>query len=118
MAATLDQADADANADLDVPVNAWCLARTAPSSVGAGMAASLRAIRPRMPKIVAIRQAARCWRLDGCTLVVTLKLCTVCGSCAGRTDRAAGLLAADARARAAKITVGRGARLPMIKASR
>jgi tRNA(adenine34) deaminase len=104
MRMALDQAvEAQRSAAADVPVGAVIL--------GPGDAILARAHNRREAdrdptahaEIVAVRQAAAAigdWRLDGCTLVVTLEPCTMCAGAAtaarlsrlvyGATDPAAG----------------------------
>jgi tRNA(adenine34) deaminase len=91
MRLALEQA-AGAAASPDVPVGAVVLDE-AGTVIGTGRN---RREADRDPtahaEILAIRQAAaarRSWRLDGCTLVVTLEPCTMCaGAAAGaRVDR-------------------------------
>ena len=65
----------------DVPVGAVVVAADG-AVIGAGHNLCLAATDPTAhAEIVAIRQAAAAtgsWRLDGCTLVVTLEPCTMC----------------------------------------
>ena len=65
----------------DVPVGAIVLAQDG-TVIGQGRNRCLAESDPTAhAEIVAIRQAARaagCWRLDGCTLVVTMEPCTMC----------------------------------------
>jgi len=78
--------------DADVPVGAVVLDR-AGTVVGLGRNRREADGDPTAhAEIVAIRQAAlarRRWRLDGCTLVVTLEPCTMCAGAvtAARLDR-------------------------------
>ena len=91
MLAALDEARA-ALADGDVPVGA-VVVDPAGGTVGRG-----RNVRERLAdptghaEVVALREAAAArgeWRLDGCTLVVTLEPCTMCAGAAvlARVDR-------------------------------
>jgi tRNA(adenine34) deaminase len=96
---------AAADSDQDVPVGAVVLGPDG-AIVGQGRNSCLAQSDPTAhAEIVAIRQAARaagCWRLDGCTLVVTMEPCTMCAG-AVLTARMRRLVygAADARAGAA-----------------
>jgi tRNA(adenine34) deaminase len=91
MGAALDEARA-ANATGDVPIGAVVVSAVG-EVVGAG-----RNVREAVgdptghAEVVAIRAAASAlgsWRLDGCTLVVTLEPCTMCAGAAvlARLDR-------------------------------
>lgn len=70
-----------AAADSDVPVGAVVLD---PSGAVVGEGRNLREVDAdplAHAEVVALREAARAlgsWRLDGCTLVVTLEPCTMC----------------------------------------
>jgi tRNA(adenine34) deaminase len=96
---------AAADTELDVPVGAIVLS---PDGVVIGRGRN-RCLADSDPtahaEIVAIRQAAQaagCWRLDGCTLVVTLEPCTMCaGAVLAARMRRLVYGAADARAGAA-----------------
>lgn len=74
-------ADPGSASGADVPVGAVVLGPDG-SVIGQGRNQCLAATDPTAhAEIVAIRQAARAtgaWRLDGCTLVVTLEPCTMC----------------------------------------
>jgi len=89
----------------DVPVGAVVLDQDG-QVLGQGRNQCLAATDPTAhAEIVAIRQAAaasRSWRLDGCTLVVTLEPCTMCAG-AVRNSRIRRVVygAADPRAGAA-----------------
>ena len=89
----------------DVPVGAVVLDQDG-QVLGQGRNQCLAATDPTAhAEIVAIRQAAaasRSWRLDGCTLVVTLEPCTMCAG-AVRNSRIRRVVygAADRRAGAA-----------------
>jgi len=104
MRLALNQA-AGAGQSGDVPVGAVVLDRTG-TAVGLGRNRQEADGDPTAhAEIVAIRQAARDrhrWRLDGCTLVVTLEPCTMCAGAAiaARLDRVV-YGAADPRAGAA-----------------
>jgi tRNA(adenine34) deaminase len=105
MTAALDQADADTDTDLDVPVGAVVLGPDG-AVIGQGRNGCLAQSDPTAhAEIVAIRQAAQttgCWRLDGCTLVVTLEPCTMCaGAVLAARMRRLVYGATDARAGAA-----------------
>ena len=86
MRAALDEARA-ALATGDVPIGAVVVD---PSATGgrprAATCARPRPTRPVTPRCVALREAAAGergeWRLDGCTLVVTLEPCTMCAGAA------------------------------------
>ncbi|MBC9734271.1 nucleoside deaminase [Nocardioides marmotae] len=84
MLAALDQARA-ALATGDVPIGAVVLD---PDGVVVGTGRNVReaeADPTGHAEVVALRQAARSrgeWRLDGCTLVVTLEPCTMCAGAA------------------------------------
>jgi tRNA(adenine34) deaminase len=94
MRLALDQAAGPAAAgdDPDVPVGAVIL-DAAGAVVGAGRNRREAGHDPTAhAEIVAIRQAAQArqrWRLDGCTLFVTLEPCTMCAGAAtaARLDR-------------------------------
>ncbi|WP_313405532.1 tRNA adenosine(34) deaminase TadA [Aeromicrobium sp.] len=81
----------DAAADGDVPVGAVVVHEGA--IVGEGRNTRERDADPTgHAEIVALREAARAlgrWRLDGCTLVVTLEPCTMCAGAlvSSRVDR-------------------------------
>ena len=85
MGAALDEARA-ALATGDVPIGAVVLS-PAGAVVGAGRNVREAAADPTgHAELVAIRAAAASvgsWRLDGCTLVVTLEPCTMCAGAAG-----------------------------------
>jgi tRNA(adenine34) deaminase len=104
MRLALDQAAA-ASASEDVPVGAVVL-DDAGAVIGAGHNRQEADGDPTAhAEIVAVRQAAAArgqWRLDGCTLVVTLEPCTMCAGAviAARLDRLV-YGAADPRAGAA-----------------
>ena len=98
--------------------------RSAPSSStrrATSSAAAATSARPTHDptghaEVVALRAAARArgeWRLDGCTLVVTLEPCTMCAGAAvlARVDRVV-FGAYDEKAGAVGIAVGRRARPP------
>ena len=80
MRAALDEARA-CLATGDVPVGAVVL-DSAGAAIGSGRNVRERAGDPTgHAEVVALREAARTrgeWRLDGCTLVVTLEPCTMC----------------------------------------
>lgn len=108
MRQALDQAAAASTgpaATSDVPVGAVVLSADG-SVAGRGRNQCLAASDPTAhAEIVAIREAAETigsWRLDGCTLVVTLEPCTMCAG-AVRNARITRLVygAADPRAGAA-----------------
>jgi tRNA(adenine34) deaminase len=89
----------------DVPVGAVVLAADG-AVIGAGHNLCLEATDPTAhAEIVAIRRAAEAtgsWRLDGCTLVVTLEPCTMCaGAVHSARIRRVVYGAADPRAGAA-----------------
>src|SRR5258708_11285716 len=89
----------------DIPVGAVVLARDG-AVAGTGHNQCIgTADRPGHAEIVAIRQAAATigsWRLDGCTLVVTLEPCTMCaGAVLNARIRRLVYGAADSRAGAA-----------------
>ncbi len=95
----------DAAAGADVPVGAVVLGPDG-SVAGSGHNLCLAAGDPTAhAEIVAIRQAAASlgsWRLDGCTLVVTLEPCTMCaGAVHAARIRRVVYGAADPRAGAA-----------------
>lgn len=83
MRLALDQAQelAQAGPEGDVPVGAVVVAADG-AVIGAGHNLCLASTDPTAhAEMVAIRQAAAAtgsWRLDGCTLVVTLEPCTMC----------------------------------------
>ena len=87
------QAIAEAKAaGADVPVGAVVLDPAARSSAAAGISARAQQTPPRTPKYwrCARRAVSRgSWRLDDCTLVVTLEPCTMCAGAllAGRVAR-------------------------------
>jgi tRNA(adenine34) deaminase len=97
--------DAAAGADADVPVGAVVLDGTG-TVIGRGHNQRAAASDPTAhAELVALRaagQSARTWRLDGCTLIVTLEPCTMCAGAllAGRLARLV-YGAADPRAGAA-----------------
>jgi tRNA(adenine34) deaminase len=95
----------DGAAGVDVPVGAVVL-DTDGAVIGQGRNSCVADADPTAhAEIVAIRQAARsagCWRLDGCTLVVTMEPCTMCaGAMLSARMRRLVYGAADARAGAA-----------------
>ena len=108
LALTLAAGDGDAHvpaANADVPVGAVVLGADG-AVIGQGRNRCLADSDPTAhAEIVAIRQAAQaagCWRLDGCTLVVTLEPCTMCaGALLSARMRRLVYGAADARAGAA-----------------
>jgi len=107
MTAALELADQGSGpgADADVPIGAVVLAPDG-AIIGLGRNQCLAQGDPTAhAEIVAIRQAAQatgCWRLDGCTLVVTLEPCTMCaGAVLSARLRRLVYGAADARAGAA-----------------
>jgi len=91
MLAALDEARA-ALATGDVPIGAVVI-DPAYAVIGRGRNVREADADPTgHAEIVALREAARArgeWRLDGCTLVVTLEPCTMCAGAAvlGRVDR-------------------------------
>jgi tRNA(adenine34) deaminase len=91
MRAALDQAHA-ALATGDVPIGAVVL-DPAGAVIGAGRNVREAEADPTgHAEVVALREAAKArgaWRLDGCTLVVTLEPCTMCAGAAvlGRVAR-------------------------------
>jgi tRNA(adenine34) deaminase len=105
LAQAAEQAGVPVAADSDVPVGAVLLDPRG-EVVGSGRNRRAADADPTAhAEIVAVRDAARAlggWRLDGCTLVVTLEPCTMCAGAvlAARISR---LIygAADARAGAA-----------------
>ncbi|HXP20064.1 MAG TPA: tRNA adenosine(34) deaminase TadA [Streptosporangiaceae bacterium] len=102
---TLARDLAAADAGPDVPVGAVVLGPDG-AVLGRGRNRCLAENDPTAhAEIVAIRQAARaagCWRLDGCTLVVTMEPCTMCaGALVSARMRRLVYGAADARAGAA-----------------
>ena len=97
--------DAGSAARSDVPVGAVVLDEGG-AVLGSGRNECLGATDPTAhAEIVAIRQAAKAagsWRLDGCTLVVTLEPCTMCaGAVLNSRIRRLVYGAADPRAGAA-----------------
>ena len=108
LALALAAGDGDASvpaANADVPVGAVVLGADG-AVIGQGRNRCLADSDPTAhAEIVAIRQAAQaagCWRLDGCTLVVTLEPCTMCaGAVLSARMRRLVYGAADARAGAA-----------------
>jgi tRNA(adenine34) deaminase len=95
----------DTGDDADIPVGAVVLSRDG-AVIGQGRNRCLADSDPTAhAEIVAIRQAAQaagCWRLDGCTLVVTLEPCTMCaGALLAARMRRLVFGTADARAGAA-----------------
>ena len=97
--------DTGTSADSDVPVGAVVLAPDG-TVAGSGHNRCIAAGDPTAhAEIVAIRQAAETsgsWRLDGCTLVVTLEPCTMCaGAVLNARIRRLVYGAADPRAGAA-----------------
>src|SRR5215470_4855584 len=97
--------DTGTSADSDVPVGAVVLALDG-TVAGSGHNRCIAAGDPTAhAEIVAIRQAAETsgsWRLDGCTLVVTLEPCTMCsGAVLNARIRRLVYGAADPRAGAA-----------------
>jgi tRNA(adenine34) deaminase len=81
LALDLARQPGEAGPGADVPVGAVVLAADG-AVIGAGHNLCLATTDPTAhAEIVAIRQAAAAtgsWRLDGCTLVVTLEPCTMC----------------------------------------
>ncbi len=76
----------------DVPVGAVVLAADGSVLASAGNERELHDDPTAHAEIVALRRAARAqgaWRLDGCTLVVTLEPCTMCAGSlvAARVER-------------------------------
>jgi tRNA(adenine34) deaminase len=105
MTLALELAARDAGTAADVPVGAVVLGPDG-AVIGQGRNRCLADSDPTAhAEIVAIRQAtqaAGCWRLDGCTLVVTLEPCTMCaGAMLSARMRRLIYGAADARAGAA-----------------
>jgi tRNA(adenine34) deaminase len=104
MRLALDQAaEAQRSAAADVPVGAVILGPAGEILASAHNRREADGDPTAHAEIVAIRQAAAAlgnWRLDGCTLVVTLEPCTMCAGAAtaarlrrlvyGATDPAAG----------------------------
>jgi tRNA(adenine34) deaminase len=84
--------EADTDADADVPVGAVVLDGTG-RVIGRGHNQRAAASDPTAhAELVALRAAAQSrgtWRLEGCTLVVTLEPCTMCAGAllAGRLSR-------------------------------
>jgi tRNA(adenine34) deaminase len=104
-AMTLARDLAASGTDLDVPVGAIVLGPDG-AVLGRGRNRCLAESDPTAhAEIVAIRQAAKaagCWRLDGCTLVVTMEPCTMCaGAVLSARMRRLVYGVADARAGAA-----------------
>src|SRR5215813_2760203 len=75
------RSDTGTSAGSDVPVGAVVLAPDG-AVIGSGYNQRVATADPTAhAEVVAIRQAAETmgyWRLDGCTLVVTLEPCTMC----------------------------------------
>ena len=97
--------DTGTSADSDVPVGAVVLAPDG-AVIGSGYNQRVATADPTAhAEVVAIRQAAETmgyWRLDGCTLVVTLEPCTMCaGAVLNARIRRLVYGAADPRAGAA-----------------
>jgi tRNA(adenine34) deaminase len=91
MRQALDEARA-ARSTYDVPIGAVVLDRDG-RTIGRGRNAREAAGDPTAhAEVIALREAGRSrgeWRLDGCTLVVTLEPCTMCAGAAvlSRLDR-------------------------------
>ncbi len=91
MTAALDHARAAADHD-DIPIGAVVLDESGAVIAAAGNAREQQADPTAHAEVLALREAARqrgTWRLDGCTLVVTLEPCPMCAGAAmlARVDR-------------------------------
>lgn len=91
MQAALDEARA-AGARGDIPIGAVVLDEAGAVIAAAGNAREATGDPTAHAEVLALREAARArghWRLDGCTLVVTLEPCPMCAGAAmlARVDR-------------------------------
>ena len=122
MRAALDEARA-ALATGDVPIGAVVARRRrARSSAAAATCARPTATRPGTPRWSRCAGRPRrrgAWRLDGCTLVVTLEPCTMCAGAVGAgAGRTAWSSARTTQGRRGRQPVGRGPRPPAQPPSR